>query len=47
MVDITESLCKLVKEEWVDLQVAIDNAPNVEELKMALKGIRSSSSSIL
>jgi len=40
MVDYTESLRKLVMEEWVDLRVAIQYAPNVEEFKMALKGIR-------
>lgn len=47
MVDFTESLRKLVDEEWVDLKVAIGCAPNVEELKMALKGIRTTASGIL
>ena len=47
MQDFTESLRKLVEEEYIDLKVALEYAPNVEELKMALKGIRSSSSGIL
>ncbi len=47
MQDFTESLRKLVEEEFIDLKVALEYAPNVEELKMALKGIRSSSSGIL
>jgi twitching motility protein PilT len=47
MVDLTESLRILVKDEWVDRKLALEYAPNVEELKMALKGIRSSSSSVL
>lgn len=47
MVDLTESLRVLVQEEWVDRKIALEYAPNVEELKMALKGIRSSSSSVL
>ena len=42
MVDFTESLRALVEEEWIDLKTAIQNAPNVEELRMAIKGIRSS-----
>ena len=47
MQDFTESLRRLVVEEWIDLKVALQYAPNVEELKMALKGIRTSSSGIL
>lgn len=47
MIDYTSSLCRLVEEEWIDLKVAIDYAPNVEELKMAMKGIRTTSSGIL
>lgn len=47
MLDFTESLCKLVEGEWIDLKVALQYAPNVEELKMALKGIRASAGSIL
>jgi twitching motility protein PilT len=47
MVDFTESLRKLVMEEWIDLRVARQYAPNTEELDMALKGIRPASSGIL
>ncbi|MDD5134208.1 MAG: PilT/PilU family type 4a pilus ATPase [Phycisphaerae bacterium] len=47
MQDFTESLRRLVEGEWIDLKVALQNAPNVEELKMALKGIRASAGSIL
>jgi twitching motility protein PilT len=47
MQDFTESLRKLVAEEWVDLKVALKYAPNVEELRMALKGIRTTASSVL
>jgi len=36
-----------VEEEFIDLKVALQYAPNVEELKMALKGIRSTASGIL
>jgi len=47
MVDFTESLRKLVMEEWIDVRVARQYAPNAEELDMALKGIRPASSGIL
>lgn len=47
MQDFTESLRKLVEEEFIELKVAMQYAPNVEELKMAMKGIRSSASGIL
>lgn len=47
MQDYTESLRRLVEEEYIDLKVALQCAPNVEELKMALKGIRSTASGIL
>jgi len=47
MQDFTESLRRLVEEEFIDLKVALQYAPNVEELKMALKGIRSTASGIL
>ncbi len=43
MQDFTESLRKLVEEEWIDLKTARQYAPSVEELDMALKGIRTSS----
>jgi len=47
MQDFTESLRSLVEGEWIDLKVALQYAPNVEELKMALKGIRTTAGSIL
>ncbi|NLK41448.1 MAG: PilT/PilU family type 4a pilus ATPase [Planctomycetes bacterium] len=47
MQDFTESLRRLVEEEYIDLKKALEYAPNVEELKMALKGIRSGTSGIL
>lgn len=47
MVDFTENLRRLVETGYIDHATAYEAAPNPDELKMALKGIRSSSSSIL
>lgn len=47
MQDFTESLCRLVQNEYIDVRKAYEHAPNEEELKMALKGIRSATSGIL
>jgi twitching motility protein PilT len=47
MLDITDNLCKLVKDGLVDPKVAYKHAPNPEELKMALKGIRATASGIM
>jgi twitching motility protein PilT len=47
MVDFTTSLCELVKNGQIDPKDAYHFAPNVEELKMALKGIKTSTSGIL
>ncbi len=47
MQDFTYSLCELIKDGSVDPKDAYKIAPNVEELKMALKGIRSTASGIL
>ena len=47
MQDFTESLRILVEADWIDLKVALQYAPNVDELKMALKGIRSAAGAIL
>jgi len=47
MLDFTESLCRLIQDGSVDPKDAYRYAPNLEELKMALKGIRATSSSIL
>lgn len=47
MQDITDNLCELAKNGAIDPKEAYKLAPNVEELKMALKGIRASTSGIL
>jgi twitching motility protein PilT len=47
MVDFTEHLRQLVEEGFIDHETAYDAAPNPNELKMALKGIRAASSAIL
>jgi twitching motility protein PilT len=47
MQDFTASLVQLVNDDFIDLQVAKEYAPNKEELAMALKGIRSATSGIL
>lgn len=47
MQDFTDSLEFLVREEYIDLKTGVQYAPNVEELKMALKGVRTSSGGIL
>jgi len=47
MQDLTYNLCELVKNGSVDPKDAYKQAPNTEELKMALKGIRTTASGIL
>lgn len=47
MLDFTSSLCELVQNGSIDPKDAYHYAPNVEELKMALKGIRTTASGIL
>ncbi|MHC4691376.1 MAG: type IV pilus twitching motility protein PilT [Planctomycetota bacterium] len=47
MQDLTENLCTLVKNGSIDPKDAYSYAPNKDELKMALKGIRTTSSGIL
>ncbi|MDI9431756.1 MAG: PilT/PilU family type 4a pilus ATPase [Sedimentisphaerales bacterium] len=47
MVDLTDSLCRLIQDGWVDPKDAYPVAPNTEELKMALKGIRTTAGGIL
>jgi len=44
---LTDNLCKLVKNGSVDPKDAYKYAPNKEELKMALKGIRTTAEGIL
>jgi twitching motility protein PilT len=47
MLDLTEELCRLVQDGWIDPKDAYKYAPNTEELKMALKGIRTTAEGIL
>jgi twitching motility protein PilT len=47
MVDFTENLRQLVERGDVDKEVALEFAPNPEQLKMALKGIKFSAPGIL
>lgn len=47
MQDFTMSLCDLVNKGLIDRNVAIEVAPNVDALKMALKGISVSAPGIL
>jgi twitching motility protein PilT len=47
MLDFTESLRQLCEEGMVDRQAALEVAPNPEQLKMALKGIKVSTPGIL
>jgi len=39
MIDFNGSLVKLVEEEYIHTRVAMETSPNVDELKMRLKGI--------
>ncbi len=47
MIDFTENLRRLVETGYIDHETALDAAPNPDELKMALKGIRTASAAIL
>lgn len=47
MLDLTQNLCELVQNGSVDPKEAYKYAPNKEELKMALKGIRTTAEGIL
>jgi twitching motility protein PilT len=47
MQDFTMSLCDLVQKDLIDRETAIEVAPNVDALKMALKGIAVSTPGIL
>jgi len=47
MQDLTDHLCRLVQDAWIDPKDAYKYAPNTEELKMALKGIRTTAEGIL
>lgn len=43
MQDFTEAIYQLIMQEYLDVNTALDAAPNPDELKMRLKGIRSGS----
>ena len=47
MQDLTYNLCALVNDGSIDAKEAYKKAPNIEELKMALKGIKTTASGIL
>ena len=47
MVDFSESLRQLIEKELIDLKTGYAYAPSPEELKMALKGIRSASGGLI
>jgi twitching motility protein PilT len=47
MQDLTYNLCELVNDGSIDPKDAYKYAPNTEELKMALKGIKTTSDGIL
>ena len=47
MQDLTDNLCELVKNGSIDPKDAYKYAPNKDELKMALKGIRTTAEGIL
>ena len=47
MTDFTENLRDLVDRGFIDHETAYDSAPNPDELRMALKGIRQPVSGIL
>ncbi len=47
MVDITDNLFKLIMDGSIEPREAYKYAPNVDELKMALKGIRADTTGIL
>ena len=47
MLDLTDNLCQYIRDGVVDPREAFKHAPNEEELRMALKGIKTASSGIL
>jgi Tfp pilus assembly pilus retraction ATPase PilT len=47
MIDFTGHLHQLVETGFIDHATAYEAAPNADELKMALKGIKSASAGIL
>lgn len=47
MQDLTENLCRLIMDGVVDPKEAFKHAPNPEELKMAMKGIKTSTEGLI
>ncbi len=47
MIDFNESLKQFVEREFIDLATAYKFSPNPEELKMVIKGIRSTTSGLI
>jgi len=47
MLDLTDNLVKMAQDGWIDPKDAYKYAPNTDELKMALKGIRTTTEGIL
>ncbi|MCZ6699343.1 MAG: twitching motility protein PilT, partial [Planctomycetota bacterium] len=47
MKDLAEALHELITNEYLDVKVAYEVAPNPDELKMRLKGIRTGATAIL
>ncbi len=47
MQDFTDNLCKLVMDGVIDPKEALRYAPNAEELKMAMKGIKTTTEGLL
>lgn len=47
MQDLTENLCRLIMDGVIDPKDAFRHAPNPEELKMAMKGIKTSTEGLI
>jgi twitching motility protein PilT len=47
MQDLTENLCRLIMDGVIDPKEAFKQAPNPEELKMAMKGIKTSTEGLI
>lgn len=47
MQDFNESLHQLIEKEWIEVNLAYEVSPNPEELKMKIKGIKTSTGSII
>ncbi|MBI9015884.1 MAG: PilT/PilU family type 4a pilus ATPase [Phycisphaerae bacterium] len=47
MVDFNESLRRLIVSEMIDIKIAYNYSTNVDELKMAMKGIKTTASTLI